>query len=639
MDSAMHTVLLLQLPIPQLNYGRQTGNIPLGAACLKLAAAAVPGASIEILPESTVSYLADAPLLRLILSRRPDVIGFTVYCWNVRRSLYLADKIKEHYQPRIIFGGPEVTPDNRLIQSDSVDFRVYGEGEAVLQRLLQDPDIWKIGSTSASADANFKSDPSPYPGDLLEPAIENMMLLETQRGCLYNCGYCYYNKSRARIAVKEEPLVLEGVRWALAQELAELFFLDPSLNIRPGLKDLLKRIAGMNRNRSLALLSEIRAEAVDAETADLFAAAGFSWFEIGLQTINAQALKIMNRPTDLQKFLTGAGNLKKRGITPAIDLIVGLPGDDLNGFKRSVDFIVKNKLQEDVQVFPLSVLPGTDFREESRKFGLRYESEPPYPVIETPSFSREDMLLAFDYAEVMFDVCLYPLPDLDLAWRLDSGRRFEEMPDLSVRLNNERYIAKLVIGTERSLSELEKKATQLTHPYQVIIGPGVRSRRYIARVVELLTAANPHTPCEMVFLAPENPPDTPALLAAVKFRRPHFMDCDQRFLFAKPGNRAVLFTLVSQDRKAGFNKDMQRQVYWWRHAKLPGRADLKLFSELDGILLDPAVPIELIKNWQDRFAGSAAEHLFISFADVALQKRWMGLTVSDDYYFGAFSYQ
>jgi hypothetical protein len=637
MDSAMHNVLLLQLPIPQLNYGRQTGNIPLGAACLKLAATTVPGVSIEILPESTVSYLADAPLLRLILSRRPDVIGFTVYCWNVRRSLYLAEKIKEHYQPRIVFGGPEVTPDNRLIRSDNVDFRVYGEGEAVLRRLLQDTDLWKIGSASDSAGPIFESDPSPYPGGLLEPDIENMMLLETQRGCPYQCGYCYYNKSRERITVKDETLVLDGVQWALEQDLAELFLLDPSLNIRPGLKNLLKKIAGMNRSKSLALLSEIRAEAVDAEAADLFAAAGFNWFEIGLQTTSAKALKIMNRPTDLQKFLAGTGNLKQRGITPAIDLIAGLPGDNLSGFKRSVDFIIENELQEDIQVFPLSVLPGTDFREKSRQLGLRYEPEPPYPVIETPTFSREDMLLAFDYAEVMFDVCLYPLPDLDLAWRLDSSCRFEETPDLSVRLNHEEYIAKLVIGAERSLSELEKKATRLTHPYQVIIGPGVRNRQYIAEVVEILTAANPHTPCELVFMAPDNPPDTSALLGSVKIRRPHFLDHDQRLLFATPGNRTVMFTLVSNDRKPRFNKDMQRQVYWWRDAKLPDLEDLKMLSELDGILLDPTVAIQSIKNWQDRLAGSAAEHLFISFADVALQKRWTALTVSDDYYFGAFS--
>jgi hypothetical protein len=116
------------------------------------------------------------------------------------------------------------------------------------------------------------------------------------------------------------------------------------------------------------------------------------------------------------------------------------------------------------------------------------------------------------------------------------------------------------------------------------------------------------------------------------------LDHDQRFLLAKPGNRAVLFTLVSKGRKSIFNKDMQRQVYWWWHSALPGPEDLKSLCELDGMLLDPAVPIQSIESWQDRFAGSAAEYLFISFADVTLQKRWMALTVADSYYSGAFSY-
>ena len=68
--------------------------------------------------------------------------------------------------------------------------------------------------------------------------------------------------------------------------------------------------------------------------------------------------------------------LEKRGIVPAIDLIVGLPGDDLQGFSRSAGFVVENELQDDVQVFPLSVLPGTDFRLRSNELGLRFEKSP-----------------------------------------------------------------------------------------------------------------------------------------------------------------------------------------------------------------------------------------------------------------------
>jgi hypothetical protein len=53
-------VLLLQLPVPRLDYGVQTGNIPLGAACLKQAAGFLSEVQVDILPESVACYLGDA---------------------------------------------------------------------------------------------------------------------------------------------------------------------------------------------------------------------------------------------------------------------------------------------------------------------------------------------------------------------------------------------------------------------------------------------------------------------------------------------------------------------------------------------------------------------------------------------------
>ena len=146
-------VLLFQLPVPRLNYGVQTGNIPLGAACLKQAARIVPGVQVDVLPESVASYLGDAALIEILLDRKPDILGFTVYCWNLARSIYFAKKLKENYSPRIIFGGPEITPDNSSLDSRYIDFYVYGEGEGVFVKLLQDPTIWEKRSLMAIVSA------------------------------------------------------------------------------------------------------------------------------------------------------------------------------------------------------------------------------------------------------------------------------------------------------------------------------------------------------------------------------------------------------------------------------------------------------------------------------------------------------
>ncbi len=634
----MTRALLLQLPIPQLNYGRQTGNIPLGAACLKQAVAGVPDAEVMILPESIVSYLADGALLRQIQALQPDIVGFSVYCWNLRRSLYLAENIKKFSRCQIVVGGPEVTADNNLVSSEAVDFLVFGEGETVFRRLMTQPAYWKKKSASCSAGPVFKSTPSPYLAGLLEPEIENLVLLETQRGCPFHCGYCYYNKSRDRLAFKDESLLLDAVGWAAERRIPELYLLDPTINARPGLKTLLRKIQVINHDGALSLISEIRADRLDAHLADRFAAAGFTWFEVGLQSTNPDALRLMNRPTDLKRFLAGVSLLKERHITPGIDLIAGLPGDDLDSFRRSVDFVADSGLHEDVQVFPLAVLPGTDFRAASGALGLQYAPEPPYPILASPGFTREDLLLAFDYAETRFDVCLYPMPDLDIAWRNTCRPDDEPPPVHSVRLGGTAYISKLVFMAPRPLDTLQAIADRLTHPFQIFFGPNLQDESFMAKALEILTRANPFTTLEVISIGPKRLPNTKRLLDAVRLDRPHFLDLEQRFQFPKPGNRAVLFTLVSPQRSVCFSGDMQRQVYWWKGPQLPEISDLRLLTELDGILVDSARPAEDLIAWQDRLRPYADDFLRIGFADVALQRRWLMLTESGEYFRQAFDF-
>ena len=471
----MVRALLLQLPIPRHTFGLKTGNIPLGAACLKLAARGIPGVEVDILPESLASYLGDAALLELLRRRQPDVVGFTVFSWNLERSLHMAGRLKEGGGPRIVFGGPEITPDNRLARSPAVDRRVFGEGETVFRRLLSGPAAWKGRGVRARAGADtFRAAESPYLCGLLEPELENIMLLETQRGCPYRCGFCFYNKSRPCLLFAEEQQVLRAVAWAVERRIGQVYLLDPSLNVRPGLKRLLTEIAGLNASRAVRFFSEIRAEGVDDDLADRFAAAGFDWFEIGLQTTNPRALRLMRRPTRLPQVLAGAQRLKARGITPSIDLILGLPGDDLAGFMRSVDWVAENDLQDDVQVFPLAVLPGTDFRRRRRELGLHAAPRPPYTVLRTGGFSPEDFLQAYDYAESRFDTVFFPLPDLDASWRLGDRARPWTEPGLRVRVGAAAYTAKLIVARGQALGAVRRAAGRLTQPYQVLVAPGFR---------------------------------------------------------------------------------------------------------------------------------------------------------------------
>lgn len=618
-------MLLIQLPVPKLNFGLRTGNIPLGAACLKQAVTGIPDLRVDILPGPLASHAGDKALIKAVTEYRPHILGFTVFSWNLDRSLYLAEKIKEKIQTRIIFGGPEITPDNPLLHSPFVDVYVYGEGEGVFKRLLTEETLWEKGRVRDLSGGSFLSLGSPYVNGHLEPGAENTMLLETQRGCPYRCGFCYYHKSRKTRNTADDRIVLDGVAYALDQGMEEVYLLDPSLNSRPGLPALLEKIAVLNRSGKVSLTSEIRAESVDEKLARRFREAGFKGVEVGLQSTNPLALKLMNRPTNLEVFLSGVKALQKQGIAPTVDLIFGLPGDTLGGFEKTLDFVHDHGLDDHLQVFPLLVLPGTAFRKKSRELGLNYDPRPPYTLISNPGFSSQDMLRALDLAEEKFDTGFIPFPDLEVSFKSEKGG------DLYILLEGRPCLAKLILEDSRDIREIESLALNITSPFQVFFGPAVRDKGYQKEVLACISGQNPFVPVEVIFMEPGEIPDTRDLLSALAIKRPHFLDQDLRYLYPEPGNRAVQFTMITKNVDLCFEGEMRRQVFLWDRADLPKDSDFKALAHLDGVLINSCLPFDRQKKFQDRIMPFHEEILPVNFADVRLQTRWIRGTGSEKY--------
>src|SRR5690242_16307438 len=120
-------VLLVQLPIPPPGPGPIRGNVPLAAGYLKLLARSrglEDGYEIEIFPSSLANRLSEEGLASEILKRRPWLVGFTCYLWNIERTLWIARRIKElDPQVQIMLGGPEITADNGWVLADpAIDF-------------------------------------------------------------------------------------------------------------------------------------------------------------------------------------------------------------------------------------------------------------------------------------------------------------------------------------------------------------------------------------------------------------------------------------------------------------------------------------------------------------------------------------
>jgi radical SAM superfamily enzyme YgiQ (UPF0313 family) len=440
-----HTVLLVQLPIPPLGPGTIRGNVPLAAAYLKLFAHRQGLAEhyhIDLFPTALVNALGDRALVQAIIEREPWQVGFTCYLWNIERTLWIVRMLKQRRPDvRVVLGGPEITADNAwVLDTPDYDFAVIGEGEQTFAQLLHGlitadippgpiPGLFIPGSgpgprydtsrqalpRSPLADLNDLG--SPYLAGILDVADEEMLLLETSRGCRYRCRFCYYWKNYDQTYYLADDTIRASLQHATERGAREVFLLDPTLNQRKDFAELLRLLAAGNPGRRFSYFAELRAEGITEETARLLREANFTEVEVGLQSIEPDAMQLMDRKNNLRAFERGVRAMLEQGIRVKVDLIVGLPGDTVASVRRGLHYVRDNGLCSDLQVFNLAVLPGTAFREDAAKLGLVHQPRPPYYVLKTPKLDRADLFgliqEAQDVFEIEFDAQAAPVLQFD----------------------------------------------------------------------------------------------------------------------------------------------------------------------------------------------------------------------------------
>ena len=403
----LNHALIVQLPLNPSAPLETTGNIPLAGASLAAAASLPPETLIN---QNMVDTKGDRSLLEMIVSRSPALVAFTLYMWNAERSLRLADMLKRELPGVItVAGGPEVTGDNEwLLSSDGFDLMVAGEGEELAGRILDPVSARSIirdhGNFLNAGGMSFAPGryPNPWLTGYLDPSKGASVLVETARGCAGGCTYCSYRRTHPlpRILGADKTERLLGK--LIDAGAGEIVFLDPAFNSREDIVQLLKSM----RTLEGEFFGEMLGDRISPYIASLIADAGFKNVEIGLQTINRDTLKRAGRPADPEDVLAGAVNLKNAGVSPIIDIILDLPGDKPEDAVRTALMIRDRDLQEHVQVFYLSILPGTVIRQQ---LGGGYMPRPPYYR------SFEDGMNGFDEArEKIADIVGY---DLDLAAR------------------------------------------------------------------------------------------------------------------------------------------------------------------------------------------------------------------------------
>lgn len=353
----------------------------------------------EFPPDVTAETIADR-----ILQHDPAVVGLSCYVWNVRTLLAAAHVLKARRPGiRIVIGGPEVGPvaNTVLTAHPCIDVVVKSEGEVPFANLIggrladvpgicfrHDAGIVDTGEASALKDLNALASPhlSPY-----MDYTGRIVCIETQRGCVFRCNFCFYNKD---YSIRNRRFDLDRVEqellaW-LGQDIHEIYLMDPVFNLNAERAKAICRFIVEHNTRRIPIHAEVWAEFIDEELAQLMAAANFQFLEVGLQTTDADVLATVERRLKLQKFLDGVGYLKQYALPYELQLIYGLPGETVQTFRRSLDFAASLDPPE-LSVFPLMVLPGTELWRKAEGFGLEFEADPPYYVRSHFSMSADDI--------------------------------------------------------------------------------------------------------------------------------------------------------------------------------------------------------------------------------------------------------
>ena len=401
-------------------------------------------------------------ILSGIYLEKPDVLAFSCYIWNIELVRSLLREIKKLLpECIIILGGPEVsyTAEEVIKENEAADFALCGEGEEIFPVLINSiencsQEYKKLSGIAYREDGqvvyregfNLVSQldrlPSPYTDKLLTSTENRILYYESSRGCPFSCSYCISS-------------TFKGVRFFSLDRVKD--DLEKLISCKPKLIKFVDRTFNCNRKRAKEIIEyiislrcntvfhfEAAADLFDQELLDLLGRApkGRIQLEIGLQTTNSQTLSEIERVTDLDKLKRNVKEiLAYQNIHVHLDLIAGLPYEDMKSFKKSFNDVYAMKPHQ-LQLGFLKMLKGSKVRREAEKYGYSFRDYSPYEILENKYIGYNDILDLKDIEEVLeryFNSGRFS-KSLEILEHLYSGDFYELFRQLSVYCRENGYL-------------------------------------------------------------------------------------------------------------------------------------------------------------------------------------------------------
>lgn len=357
-------------------------------------------------------------VVEAVLATEPDVLGLSCYAWDLEAQLALAERVKAARPGvRVVLGGPSATFHARALLETrpAVDAVVRGEGEETFAALLaadplgpgpipgvawRDPGGVVHPEPLGPPVADLASLPSPLLAGVLEPPRDNL-LLEFSRGCIYRCRHCAWQTHDGEgIRFVSAERVRAEIAWALERGCRHGFVIDSAINSDDDwLKELTRAIRRGDPRGELFLTYFLDYRRVSPDQVTRLARLRTHEPLVGLESVNPAALRASGRPEQIRQAFGRAVDLLAEAVGPVMpNLMFGMPGDNLGGFRHTLDFVAElaerpgpRRIRR-ARVHWAIVTPGSYFSQRAERYGIVTAPRGVPYLLGSKTFPREDLI-------------------------------------------------------------------------------------------------------------------------------------------------------------------------------------------------------------------------------------------------------
>ncbi|MDB5907414.1 MAG: B12-binding radical protein [Massilia sp.] len=346
-------------------------------------------------------------IVEKLLASKPRIIGFGVYIWNVEETTRVVAMLKR-VAPEVVvvLGGPEVSHESaeqEIVQL--ADYLVTGWGDVTLPKLCGDilngpKPLMKIHAGVQPPMAEIKMPYSLYSD---HDIAHRTIYVEASRGCPFKCEFCLSALDKTAWPFALDTFLAE--LGALHARGARRFkFVDRTfnLNIKTSLKIMQFFLDKLSANPDDPVYAHF--ELVPDHLPDALKEGiakfppGALQFEIGIQSFNPEVQALVSRKQDNAKAADNISWLCQHSNAHLhVDLIAGLPGEDIASFAHGFDQLVALKPHE-IQFGILKRLRGTPIIRHTGTFGMVFDPYPPYTILATRDIDFSNMLRLVRFA-------------------------------------------------------------------------------------------------------------------------------------------------------------------------------------------------------------------------------------------------